>query len=315
MKWVVVSFPPSQSNPLMDDHVQWMDEESSCTSWTPYDEYPCKMDRTGQPNCNKTQDGGAGSGYVTIHKFSESHDRGFFVIHANEGLSGSSALDKRVISSIKYTRQLQREKSESSHERTPKSFKTRRDHGGTEDDEVAEEHQHMTPKLDVYSFGVLLLRLFCRGFQDERELLQWARPLLARHAFHELLDGRLEGCDTYELYRVMLTAAACISLPPLGRPTITQVVSMLESRNSSILTPSPSSSCQSPAKGLGASRDTFLHGLIVYNLFVCMPFFFDVEDFPDCHPDSAKNQGSAAGGLFWQLVSDGMEISDGYEII
>ncbi|XP_020521262.1 probable receptor-like serine/threonine-protein kinase At5g57670 isoform X2 [Amborella trichopoda] len=154
---------------------------------------------------------------------------------------------KPMISSIKYTRQLQREKSESSHERTPKSFKTR-DHGGTEDDEVAEEHQHMTPKLDVYSFGVLLLRLFCRGFQDERELLQWARPLLARHAFHELLDGRLEGCDTYELYRVMLTAAACISLPPLGRPTITQVVSMLESRNSSILTPSPSSSCQSPAK-------------------------------------------------------------------
>ncbi|KAK9086368.1 hypothetical protein Syun_028762 [Stephania yunnanensis] len=66
-------------------------------------------------------------------------------------------------------------------------------------------------KSDVFSFGVLLLKLFCKKFEpmDDKSLINWVRPMLQRGAFHELLEEDLENADPYEIYKVMAVVTKC----------------------------------------------------------------------------------------------------------
>ncbi|KAG9459435.1 hypothetical protein H6P81_003943 [Aristolochia fimbriata] len=101
-------------------------------------------------------------------------------------------------------------------------------------------------KEDVFSFGVLLLRLFCRRPLPEadRQLVDWARPLLVQGANHELLDHDMEELDTYEMYKVMSAATQCTKTKSLSRLSMSQVVSVLRGERSSIPESSPSSEIQ-----------------------------------------------------------------------
>ncbi|CAB4322175.1 unnamed protein product [Prunus armeniaca] len=79
-------------------------------------------------------------------------------------------------------------------------------------------------KSDILSYGVLLLRLFCKTSvpQDDKTLLEWARPLLMKRAFHELLDEDWEDVDMHEMFRVMCTASQCTMPCPDLRPYMSE---------------------------------------------------------------------------------------------
>eukprot|EP00257_Ricinus_communis_P018487 XP_015577216.1 serine/threonine-protein kinase CDG1 isoform X1 [Ricinus communis] len=79
-------------------------------------------------------------------------------------------------------------------------------------------------KSDIFAFGVLLLRLFCKRSvpQDDKILIDWASPLLLDRAFHLLLDED-SGLDMHEVFRVMSAARMCTMSKPVSRPSITEV--------------------------------------------------------------------------------------------
>ncbi|XP_024161420.1 probable receptor-like protein kinase At1g80640 [Rosa chinensis] len=100
-------------------------------------------------------------------------------------------------------------------------------------------------KFDIQSYGVLLLRLFCKRsttLQDDRTLTEWARPLLMKRAFHELLDEDWEDVDMHEMFRVMCTAYQCTMSRPDMRPCISEIISYLKGENFCVMQTSPSDS-------------------------------------------------------------------------
>ncbi|KAL5561408.1 hypothetical protein UlMin_031155 [Ulmus minor] len=96
-------------------------------------------------------------------------------------------------------------------------------------------------KSDIRSFGVLLLRLFCRRSvpQDDETLIRWARPLLLRRAFHVLLDEESEDLDMHEMFRVMCTSYQCTMTKPDDRPNINEVISYLNGDSFCVMQSSP----------------------------------------------------------------------------
>ncbi|XP_065859447.1 probable serine/threonine-protein kinase PBL6 [Euphorbia lathyris] len=98
-------------------------------------------------------------------------------------------------------------------------------------------------KADIFSFGVVLLRLFCRKSvpQSDECLIEWARPLLLDRAFHLLLeDETSEDMDMHEMFRVMAAARMCTMSRPILRPSISEVISILKGENFCIIQSSPS---------------------------------------------------------------------------
>ncbi|KAI9181131.1 hypothetical protein LWI28_011785 [Acer negundo] len=79
-------------------------------------------------------------------------------------------------------------------------------------------------KSDVFSFGVLLIRLFSRRSipLDDRSLIEWARPLMQQRKFHELLEEDLEISDMHGIYRVMAAATQCTKTKPMLRPCMSE---------------------------------------------------------------------------------------------
>ncbi|GLT71066.1 hypothetical protein SLA2020_431080 [Shorea laevis] len=94
-------------------------------------------------------------------------------------------------------------------------------------------------RTDVYSFGIVLLQLISgrKAFQVDKEeqqqpLRQWAEPLIQRLALHELIDRRLEeSYDTYELYIMAKTAYLCVQRSAEMRPSMGEVVRLLDVGN------------------------------------------------------------------------------------
>ncbi|KAL4368270.1 hypothetical protein GQ457_05G001980 [Hibiscus cannabinus] len=99
-------------------------------------------------------------------------------------------------------------------------------------------------KSDVLSFGVLLLRLFCRTSapEDDKSLIEWARPLMLKRKFYELLEEDSVWSDLHGIYRVMAAATACTRTKPISRPYMTQVISILKGEEFCNMQSSPSDS-------------------------------------------------------------------------
>ncbi|GMI68486.1 leucine-rich repeat receptor-like kinase with extracellular malectin-like domain 1 [Hibiscus trionum] len=99
---------------------------------------------------------------------------------------------------------------------------------------------YLTNKADVYSFGVVALEIVSgksntnyRPNEDFVYLLDWAYVLRERGSLLDLVDPDLGSEYSSEEAMVMLNVALlCTNASPTLRPTMSQVVSMLEGRTS-----------------------------------------------------------------------------------
>ncbi|KAM7514743.1 hypothetical protein LguiA_004326 [Lonicera macranthoides] len=128
------------------------------------------------------------------------------------------------------------------------------------------ENGIISVRTDVFAFGIVLIQLISgrkaldsTREEDQQSLRQWctfylsdssadmwlsdydlecclvaiqAAPLIERLALHELIDPHLEDSyDTYELYHMARTAYLCIKSEPEKRPSMGEVVRLLEGDN------------------------------------------------------------------------------------
>ncbi|XP_021889241.1 protein NSP-INTERACTING KINASE 3-like isoform X2 [Carica papaya] len=110
----------------------------------------------------------------------------------------------------------------------------------SEDDLVHETIELV--KSDVFSFGVLLLRLFCAKSAPEEDgsLVKWARPLMLQRKFHKLIEEDSDKPDMIEIYRVMAAATKCTGTKPNTRPSMSQVICLLRGEDFCTMQSSPS---------------------------------------------------------------------------
>lgn len=96
---------------------------------------------------------------------------------------------------------------------------------------------HLTAKSDVYSFGVVLLEILTgRRAVDknkpygEQNLVEWARPYLTdKRKVFRIVDPRLEGQYSMKgAYRAATLALSCLNQEAKLRPTMKEVVQLLE---------------------------------------------------------------------------------------
>ncbi|XP_031742725.1 proline-rich receptor-like protein kinase PERK13 [Cucumis sativus] len=101
------------------------------------------------------------------------------------------------------------------------------------------ENGILSVRTDVYAFGIVLLQLISgRKVFDAKDdiqgqsLREWAEPLIENLALHELIDARVaKTYDTYELYLMARTAYLCVQINPENRPSMGEVVRLLEGEN------------------------------------------------------------------------------------
>ncbi|XP_052140992.1 inactive protein kinase SELMODRAFT_444075-like isoform X1 [Oryza glaberrima] len=103
------------------------------------------------------------------------------------------------------------------------------------------EYGIVSVRTDVYAFGIVLFQLISgRKVLDEcggqcTHILQWAEPLVESLALHELIDERIaETYDTYGLYHLARAAYLCVRTNPEQRPSMGEVVRLIESENEHI---------------------------------------------------------------------------------
>ncbi|CAO2837222.1 unnamed protein product [Amaranthus hypochondriacus] len=107
----------------------------------------------------------------------------------------------------------------------------------------------VTIKVDVYSFGVLLLeiiscrRCVCMDISDEAAILtDWAYDCYQSNKLGILVNGDMEATsDMQELERVTMVALWCIQEDPSQRPTMKRVTQMLEGVTKVTSPPCPAS--------------------------------------------------------------------------
>ncbi|XP_044474085.1 receptor-like serine/threonine-protein kinase At1g78530 isoform X2 [Mangifera indica] len=92
-----------------------------------------------------------------------------------------------------------------------------------------------TAKGDVYSFGVVLLELLTGKkpmdevfLEEGTKLVTWVKAVVQNQREEYVLDPRLEDCPTDEINIVFSIALTCLEPEPSKRPTMAEVVKMLE---------------------------------------------------------------------------------------
>ncbi|KAK6946583.1 Serine-threonine/tyrosine-protein kinase, catalytic domain [Dillenia turbinata] len=92
-----------------------------------------------------------------------------------------------------------------------------------------------TVKGDVYSFGVVLLELLTgkrptdEAFIEEgTKLVTWVKTVVHEKKEEHALDRNLESCPVDEVNNVFSIALTCLQPEPSDRPTMAEVVKMLE---------------------------------------------------------------------------------------
>ncbi|KNA09052.1 hypothetical protein SOVF_157130 [Spinacia oleracea] len=95
---------------------------------------------------------------------------------------------------------------------------------------------HLTPKNDIYSFGVVLLEVLTgRRVLDEnesvkeRDLVKWAMPYLRKEKVSRIMDTKIQGQYSSRSAKIIGNLVIqCLSIDPRFRPNMDEVVSTLE---------------------------------------------------------------------------------------
>ncbi|XP_031736529.1 probable receptor-like serine/threonine-protein kinase At5g57670 isoform X2 [Cucumis sativus] len=91
-------------------------------------------------------------------------------------------------------------------------------------------HGFVDEKTDVFAFGVLLLEIVTGRKpvdSSKQSLLLWAKPLMESGEIGKLADPRLKCYDAKELQRVVLAASCCVRQSSVERPTMSEVLDVL----------------------------------------------------------------------------------------
>nr|XP_043624065.1 proline-rich receptor-like protein kinase PERK3 [Erigeron canadensis] len=94
----------------------------------------------------------------------------------------------------------------------------------------------VSEKMDVYSFGVVLLELLTRKrpissdpVKGEDSLVMWAKPKLEKGDLASILDVDLDKeADKDQIVRMALAATLCLTRSARRRPTMSQVLKVLQ---------------------------------------------------------------------------------------
>ncbi|KAK7285422.1 hypothetical protein RJT34_20192 [Clitoria ternatea] len=92
-------------------------------------------------------------------------------------------------------------------------------------------HGIVDEKTDVFAFGVVLLELVSgrRALDSSQQsLVLWAKPMLKKNYIRELMDPSLANdFDCRQINIMLLAASSCIQQSSIRRPSIKQVVQLL----------------------------------------------------------------------------------------
>ncbi|KAI4987773.1 probable receptor-like serine/threonine-protein kinase At5g57670 [Hordeum vulgare subsp. vulgare] len=104
-------------------------------------------------------------------------------------------------------------------------------------------HGKVSDKMDVYAFGVVLLELVSgrkpvssAGPKGQESIVMWANSIVQGGKLTELVDPSLptDSDNAGEIERMALAAALCIRRAPQGRPSIANVLKLLDGDNDAI---------------------------------------------------------------------------------
>ncbi|KAL1561193.1 non-specific serine/threonine protein kinase [Salvia divinorum] len=104
---------------------------------------------------------------------------------------------------------------------------------------VAPEGSIGCVKADVYAFGIVLAQLVsgrkavdAAPGDQQQSIREWALSLIETLALDDLVDPRLGSAYcAYEMYNMARAAYSCLQNAPLSRPTMTEIVCILEGEN------------------------------------------------------------------------------------
>ncbi|KAK4405354.1 putative receptor-like serine/threonine-protein kinase [Sesamum angolense] len=93
----------------------------------------------------------------------------------------------------------------------------------------------ISDKIDVYAFGVVLLELLSgrkpiglETTKGQESLVMWAKPKLESGNLKSMLDPNLDGSiDEAQMHRMALAAKLCLTQAARSRPTMNQILSIL----------------------------------------------------------------------------------------
>lgn len=98
---------------------------------------------------------------------------------------------------------------------------------------------NLDEKSDVYSFGVLVMEIISGrapvryNVSNEKEyLVEWLKLKVSNKRFDDIVDPRIqEPPSTKELKRIILIALRCVDSDIVNRPTMGEIIHMLEPRD------------------------------------------------------------------------------------